>query len=200
VSTLPTVREHSRITDSPPTSTAYRLAYFAFVLLIVVLEFPGAAELTRSPDPGIHTKNLVIQLVRPDGPNRETDLSPGDEIYSVAGERIRNRYHYLSLLAANQAFEPLNYEVLRDGSRLSVQVEFGPIPNRQLIQHLELLILALGFLLVGTWVYMRRPDLLGSLFAVNCAFLAFLLTHRPSVSAPSLQLTNELVYDAVMLL
>lgn len=194
------MREHNRITDSPPPSAAFRLAYFAFVLAIVVLEFPGAAELTRSPDPGIHTRNMVIQRVRPDGPNRETNLLPGDEIYSVDGERIRNRYHYSSLLDANRAFEPMHYEVLRDGSLLSVQVEFGPIPGRRLIQHLGLLILALAFLSVGTWVYVRRPDLLGSLFAVNCAFLAFLLMHRPSVSDPALQMINELAYDAVMLL
>jgi sigma-B regulation protein RsbU (phosphoserine phosphatase) len=197
---LTTTRERKRIAGSPPLGGAFRFVYFAFVLLIVVLEFPGADELKTSPNPGFSTKNLVIQAVWEDGPNSGGNLSPGDEIYSVAGERIRNHFHYVSVLAANDTFAPLEYVLIRDGRRLTVEVEFDRIPQRRLVRSLALLLLALAFVLVGSWVYLRRPDLLGMLFALNCAIFAFFLTHRPSASNPGLQLTGELVHDAVMLL
>jgi sigma-B regulation protein RsbU (phosphoserine phosphatase) len=175
------------------------LAYFTLVLTIAILEFPGAAELRKSPDPGIGTKNLVVQTIREDGPNYGKDIQPGDEIHSVAGARVRNHYHYLSVLTANDSFVPLNYVFVREGRMLSVEVAFEPIPHRRLAQHLAFLCLAFGFLLVGTWVYLRRPDLLGSLFALICAILAFFLTHRPSATHPAIQLGAELVYDINML-
>jgi sigma-B regulation protein RsbU (phosphoserine phosphatase) len=196
---MATRRERKRIGGASPLGVAFKIAYFAFVLSIVVLEFPGAGELTRSPDPGIDTRNLVIQGVRADGPNLDKDLQPGDEIYAVAGQKIRNYYHYRSVLAANEAFQPLDYELVRDGRHVTAVVEFEHIPQRRLAQIIALVLLALSFLLLGTWVYLRRPDLLGSLFAVNCAVLAFLFTHRPSVTNPALQLAGELAYDAVML-
>jgi sigma-B regulation protein RsbU (phosphoserine phosphatase) len=175
------------------------LAYFALVLTIIVLEFPGAAELRNSPDPGIGTRNLVVQTVRGDGPNHGKDIQPGDEIHTVAGETVRNHYHYLSILTANESFAPLEYVLVRDGRRLPVEVAFEPIPHRRLAQHMGFLFLAFAFLLVGTWVYLRRPDLLGSLFALNCAILAFFLTHRPAVSNLALQLGAELLDDVNML-
>jgi sigma-B regulation protein RsbU (phosphoserine phosphatase) len=197
---LTTTRERKQIAGSHPLGTAFRIGYFAFVLVIVLLEFPGAEELRTGPDPGFDTRNLIIQAVRADGPNRDGDLAPGDEIYSVDGERIRNRFHYLSVLAANETFAPLEYELIRDGRRLAVDVQFDRIPQHRLVQYFALLLLAFAFLLVGTWVYLRRPDLLGMLFALNCAIFAFFLTHRPSMSSPALQLAGELVHDAVMLL
>jgi sigma-B regulation protein RsbU (phosphoserine phosphatase) len=197
---MTTTRERRRIAESRPWSNVFRFVYIVSVLAIVVLEFPGAAELSRSPDPGIDTKNLVIQAVRDGGPNDGKNLLPGDEIISVGGERIRNRVHYLSVLARNESFAPLKYVVLRHGRPVTVTVEFDHIPHRRLAQHLSSLLLGLAFLLVGTWVYLRRPDLLGSLFAVNCVVLAYFLTHRPSTPHPALQLAGELAHDAIMLL
>jgi sigma-B regulation protein RsbU (phosphoserine phosphatase) len=192
-------RNRPRIGGTPPLGVVFRYLYFAFVLAILILEFPGLGEMTRSPDPGIHTRNLVVQDVSEDGPNAGKDIRPGDEIYAVAGVRIRNYYHYRSVLTANESFKPLQFDLLRDGRHVTVQVDFDRIPQRQLVEHLAVLIVGLSFLMLGTWVYLRRPDLLGTLFAIICALLAFFFTHRPSVSSPSLQLAAELVYDAAML-
>ena len=164
-----------------------------------MLEFPGAAELIRSPDPGIDTRNLVIARIHTDGPNSGGNITAGDEIWAVAGERIRNNIHYRSVLAANVDFEPLEYTLLRDGDRHSKTVEFDGVTQRRIVRHFALLLLALSFLLLGTWVYLRRPDLLGALFALNCGILAFFFTHRPSVSHMALQLAGELFHDAAML-
>jgi sigma-B regulation protein RsbU (phosphoserine phosphatase) len=196
---LATIRERKRVDGARPGGVAFRIVYFVFVLAIVVLEFPGVDELTKSPDAGIDTRNLVIQGVREDSPNHGKDIRRGDEIYAVAGQRIRNYYHYRSVLNADKSFAPLEYDLVRDGRHVKTIVEFDHIPQRQLVRHFAVLLVALSLLVLGTWVYLRRPDLLGSLFAVNCAVLAFLFTHRPSASHPALQLTGELVHDAVML-
>jgi sigma-B regulation protein RsbU (phosphoserine phosphatase) len=193
------MRERRREIQNPLLKVVFRLGYFAFLLFILILEFPGAAELLHSPDPGIDTQNLVIQRVRETGPNGDNDLRPADLIFSVGGERIRNQFHYLNVISGNEQFAPMEYVVVRDGSRVAVEVLFGPVTGRRQIQFLGSLILALAFLLVGTWVYLRRPDALGSLFALNCAILASFLTHRPSVSSPALQMGGELFHDAVML-
>ena len=128
---MATTRERKRVSGASPLGVAFRFAYFAFVLTIVVLEFPGAGELTRSPDPGIDTRNLVIQGVREDGPNHGKDLLAGDEIYAVAGEQIRNYYHYRSVLTANEAFAPLEYGLVRDGRHVTALVEFDRLPQRR---------------------------------------------------------------------
>ncbi len=192
-------RERKREIKNPLLNTLFRVCYFGLILAIIILEFPGSAELLHSPDPGIDTRTLVIQGLRDPGPNQGKDLAAGDEIFSVNGERIRNRFHYMNVISGNESFAPMEYVVLRDGSPVSIQVEFEPITGRRQIQFLGALFLALAFLLVGTWVYLRRPDALGYLFALNCAILASFLTNRPSVSNPALQLSSELIHDAVML-
>jgi sigma-B regulation protein RsbU (phosphoserine phosphatase) len=197
---LAATRDRKRVGGTSPWGVVFKIVYFTFVLTIVVLEFPGLSELTESPHPGIVTRNLVIQEVRAEGPNFGKNLRPGDEIFSVAGIRVRNYYHYRSVLTANEAFAPLEYDLLRDGRHVKATVEFERIPPRWLAQLLAGLMVALAFLLLGSWVYLRRPDLLGALFAVNCAVMAFFFTHRPSVTNPTLQLAAELAHDAVILL
>ena len=86
-----TSRERKREIQNPFLNVLFRVCYFALLLAILILEFPGAAELLNSPDTGIDTRNLVIQRLDDSGPNADSELLAGDEIYSVAGERIRNQ-------------------------------------------------------------------------------------------------------------
>src|SRR5262245_66164640 len=79
---------------------------FVMVIATVVLGFPGARERFHSPYSGIQARNLVIQSVRLDGLNAHTDLRPGDELYAIDGERLRNAAHYEHIVAANRAFSP----------------------------------------------------------------------------------------------
>lgn len=192
-------RGRKRSYEGPPFSPAFRVVFFVFVLAIFIFEFPGAREFMDSPYPGIDTRNLVIQSIQEDGPNNDKDLKPGDEIFSVAGERVRNRIHYRSILAANTNFSPQTYVVLREGEKKLVTVEYTRISPNRLYRQFTFLLVAFAFILVGVWVYLRRPDLLGSLFATNCVILASFLTHKPSVSNPALQLLGEVINDGVML-
>src|SRR5262245_65956048 len=80
-----------------------RALLFLFVIATVVLAFPGARERFQSPYSGIQSRNLVVQSVGADGPNVDSDLRPGDELFAIDGEVLRNGAHYQHVVAANRA-------------------------------------------------------------------------------------------------
>lgn len=194
---LPTDRVAAR---AGRAAALFRPVLLLFVLAIVILEFPGARERMDSPYSGIQTRNLVIQSVRSDGPNAAADILPGDEIVAVDGQRVRNRAHFQNLVDNDHSFAPQVYEVRRGDGTRRVTVHYER-PSRGLLgERLALLLLAAAFLCVGLWVYLRRADALGTLFAVNCTILATFFTDRPSTASPAWQLGGELIGDALMLL
>ena len=177
-----------------------RPVLLVFVLSIIVLEFPGARERMATPYSGIQTRNLYVQNVRSDGPNTGAGIRSGDELYAVDGERLRNRAHYNYVVAKNRAFRPHTYELRRDGVSVEATVAYTRPPRVVLLERAGLLLQALGFLGLGLWVYLRRQDTLGVLFALNTSILAFFLTDRPATASPLLQLSGEIVGDAIILL
>lgn len=183
-----------------PMASLFRAALFLFVLAIVVLEFPAARERWSAPFSGIETRNLVIQNVASDGPNASADIQPGDVIVSVNGEPLRNRAHYQDTVTRNHSFAPQTYELRRRGVIVRETVRFEAVPRLIRLQRAVLLALAIAFLAVGLWVYVRRADALGTLFAVNSTILAFFLTDRPSTGNPAFQLFGEIFGDAIILL
>ncbi len=172
---------------------------FVFVIATVVLAFPGARERFQSPYSGIQARNLVLQSVREDGPNAGADLRAGDELYAIDGVRLRNGAHYQHVVAANRSFRPQSYQVRRHGVVLQIPIEYQPIPRILAAERVVLIVLALAFLVVGLWVYFRRSDVLGTLFALNSTILASFLTDGPSTGNPTLQLAAEIVGDAIIL-
>lgn len=172
---------------------------FVIVIATIVLGIPGARERFRSPYSGIQARNLVVQTVRLDGLNAHADLRPGDELYAIDGERLRNAAHYEHVVASNRSFHPQSYQIRRNGVAIDVPIEYQPIPHRLAAERVMLIILAMAFLAVGLSVYFRRPDIIGTLFAFNSALLAALLTDGPSTASPILQLVSELASDAVTL-
>jgi sigma-B regulation protein RsbU (phosphoserine phosphatase) len=177
-----------------------RPALLVFVLSIVLLEIPGAHERLVGPYSGIETRNLVVLSVRADGPNAASGIRPGDELVAVNGERLRNLAHYQYLVATNRAATTQDFQVRRHGVELHARVEYTRAPRSLLIERGGLLLLALAFLFVGLWVYLRRPDTLGALFATNTSILAFFLTDRPASPSPLLQLAGEITGDAFVLI
>lgn len=183
--------------EGHPLNLVYRALLFVFVATVVLLQIPGAREQLATPEPGIHMRNLVVQSIGVGSPNVARDIAPGDVIFAVAGQRIRNHIHYQNILARNRTGEPLPFTLMRSGEKIEVLVDFDP--PRVEFRDVAYPLVAFFFLLVGLWVYLRRPDALGSLFAANCAMLASFLTHRPSTSLPALQLAGEMAHDAVIL-
>ncbi|MCH7549341.1 MAG: hypothetical protein IH969_07400, partial [Candidatus Krumholzibacteriota bacterium] len=192
--------EPRRATEAPAGNLFFRAGLFLFVLGIVVLEFPGARELRESPDSGIETRNLRIVRLRDDSPNLAANIRVGDELREIEGEAIRNHIHYLEILSRNVAMSPQNYVLDRDGARVDVLITYEPRPGYLIALRFVFVVVAFAFLLVGLWVYLRRPDWLGSLLVTNCVILAFVLTDRPTASLPWMQILGELVHDAIILL
>lgn len=177
-----------------------RPVLLVFVVAIILLEFPGAREQMVAPYSGLQTRNLTVQNVVSDGPNRDSGIRPGDEVLAVDGERLRNRGHYQYLVAANRAFTPHDYELGRDGVTIHATVHYTRPPRALLLERAGLLVQALAFLALGVWVCLRRPDALGALFAINTSILAYFLTNRPAAASPFLQLAGEIAGDAIILL
>ena len=175
-----------------------RPALLVFVLSIVLLEVPGARERVVAPYSGLEMRNLLVQTVRTDGPNAGSIL-PGDEILAINGERLRNYAHYQYLVASNRSFAAQDFELRRDHVVLHESVHYTKAPRAVLLDRAGLLLLALAFLAVGLWVYLRRPDTLGALFATNTSILAYFLTDRPASASPLLQLAGEIAGDAFVL-
>lgn len=188
---------HRRSFESQPLDVVFRALLFVFVAAITVLELPGAREQRSAPDPGLSTQDMVVQSVAGDGPNAGRDIRPGDVIVAIDGEPVRNHIHYRNILAHNTKRLPQEFTLERDGVRHTVSVAYQP--TRFTFRDVAFPLVAFFFLVVGLWVYLRRPDAIGSLFAANCAMLASFLVHSPSVPSPALQLAEELVQDAVIL-
>lgn len=176
-----------------------RPALLVFVLSVLLLEVPGARERIVAPYSGLETRNLTVQNVNADGPNTGTNVQPGDELVAVNGERIRNHAHYEYLVASNRTFAPQEYELRRNGVVMHATVRYSRAPRSLLVERAGLLLLALAFLTVGLWVYLRRPDTLGALFAANTSIFAYFLTDRPASASAFLQLAGEISGDAFVL-
>jgi sigma-B regulation protein RsbU (phosphoserine phosphatase) len=184
----------------PVIHPVFRLVFLLFIVAIIILEFPGARNYIETPYSGIRTKNLVVQRVMDDGPNVEKDIQFRDEILRVDQERIRNFNHFRYLMHANRDFSPQQFTISRAGEEIEVQIEYAEVPEDVIHRKFAFLIVAFTFLLVGGFVYIRRSDLLGGLFSLNCSIIAFLLTDRPVVASPNLQLFGELFHDLVIVL
>lgn len=180
--------------------SVFRVIFPLFVISIFLLEFPGITHLIESPYSGLETQNLIVKNIDTSGPNAGKNIVYGDEIFAIGGQRVRNYNHYQSILAQNSDFSPLQYKFLRGDEVVTVTVDYMAVPSRVIEKKFKYLLVALTFLVMGILVYLRRSDLLAALFSANCAVLAFLLTDRPAVPQPFLQLFGELFHDAVILL
>lgn len=176
-----------------------RVLLLIFIFSIIILEFPGARDLVSSPYSGINTRNLVVQDVS-GGPNTDTTIQRGDEIVSVDGVRVRNYNHLRHLVKVNQDLAAQEYTVRRHGELVTERVQYGSLPPPVLYRRFAFLLVGFTFLLMALIVVLRRGDPIGVLFALNCVILAFFLTDRPVFDSAWLQMSGELLQDALILL
>ena len=182
-----------------PPPRAARVLLALLVASVVLLEFPGAREYLASPTDGLALRGLVVQRVRPDGPNATADIRPGDEIVAIDHHPLRNIMHYRAQLARTPMDTVRVYTLRRRGTLLEVPVRYERVPLPLLRRHQAALLVGLCFLLLGVWVYSRRPDTVGLLFALLSSMIAFLLTDRPTPRVPAGWLAMEILVDAVTL-
>jgi len=180
--------------------TIFRVCLLLFILSILVFEFPGIRDLVDNPYSGIVTRDLVVQNINKNGPNSSGGIAFGDKIFSIDGEVVRNYNHYRYIIAKNSAKSTQKYVFIREQKKKEISVAYTTIPSNFVKRKFKLLLVAFTFLLIGIFVYMRRADILGALFSLNCTIIAFFLTDRPVVPYPSLHLFGELFHDAVILI
>ncbi|MGD1048323.1 MAG: SpoIIE family protein phosphatase [Candidatus Krumholzibacteriaceae bacterium] len=172
-----------------------RIAIVVVAVLIAVLGTLGFRDYVRSPYTGIQDHNLVIRAIEAESPNRDAGLSPGDRIVAVNGTVPRNRNHYASLVAADRTLKPLVFMISRGDSTFRVSVRCVRPPALNVSGQLSLLVAGFTFILVGLVVIMKRPDILGTLFTVNCVIFSFLISERPVTAVPLFHILGELAYD-----
>ncbi len=174
-----------------------RVALVAVAILITVLDLFGIEDFINSPYHGIRYNNLVFLELERDSPNEGSGLAPGDQILAVDGRSLHNIIHFKNVTYSNRELKPQVYTVSRGDSIFDVQISFITQPNSKIFQKIVLSLAAFSFILVGCHVILKRPDILGRLFTVNCLLFSFLLTERPDTSIPVLHILGELFYDGL---
>ena len=176
-----------------------RVCLIAAAILITVLEFFGIRDFSRAPYTGLSHQSLVIREIERPGPNDNLPVEPGDKIIAVEGEIVRNVNHFKYLVYTNTELHPQRYTLMRGDSLYDVTVEGVPQPKDKVNRKFALMVVGFTFILVGFIVIMRRPDILGLLFAINFNIFSFLLTERPVTSSNLLHISGELVYDLLFI-
>ncbi len=172
-----------------------RVCLIAVAILITVLEFFVIRDFYRAPYSGISHQSLVIREIEQESPNPDLGVDAGDRILAVDGEFVRNVNHYKYLTFSNTDLLPQVYTVQRGDSLFELEVRHASQPKEKISRRFSLMVVGFTFILMGFIVIMRRPDILGVLFAINFYIFSFLLTERPATSVMLFHITGELFYD-----
>ncbi|MDD3642135.1 MAG: SpoIIE family protein phosphatase [Candidatus Krumholzibacteria bacterium] len=164
-------------------------------LLITVLDIAGGLAFPDSAFTGIRHSNLVFREFKRDSPNAGIPLERGDRILAVDGRAARNINHFRFLVESADSGAVQTYVFARGDSLFEAGIKSVPQPMRNIHRRITLSLTAFTFIFLGMTVLLRRPDILGQLFTVNCLVIAFLLTTRPVTDVEFLHLAGELVYD-----
>ncbi|HSG28043.1 MAG TPA: hypothetical protein VLA34_06145, partial [Candidatus Krumholzibacterium sp.] len=175
----------------------FRIALVAAGLLILVLDYFGIEEFSRSPYHGLQHNNLVFLQFDEESPNRGTGLLPGDRITGVDGTPVRNITHFKHIINSEDADKDRVFSISRGDSSFEASIVSVAQPRGKIYRKIAMSITALTFMVVGFYVILKRPDILGVLFTVNCLIFSFLLTDRPSTSLPMLHVLGEIFYDGL---
>lgn len=173
----------------------FRVLVVSAAALITILGVLGIEDFAQSPYTGIQHHNLVIQGVPPRGPNGAAPLRRGDKILAVDGRLLRNLNQFNYLVYSNTDLRPQRYTIARGDSTFELAIRSAPQNPERMYRKISFFLVACSFLLVGLIVALKRPDILGTLFMINCFLFSFIITERPITSVPFLHIAGELVYD-----
>ncbi len=168
-------------------------------ILITILGFMGADDFSSLPCSGIQHNNMVFQSFKDKSPNRGLPLQPGDRILAVGGNRIRNLNHFIYLISTNTSLQPQQYTIQRGDSTFALNISYIPQPRKELLILAAHMLVGITFIMVGLVVIVKRRDILGILFTLNCLIFSFILFKKPVTSIPILQLAGEIFYDFILL-
>ena len=157
------------------------VAVLLFLLTVAAVVFAGFnfdAELKSAvPDDGVwwveHNGQLTADRVDPNGPGAKSGIKPGDQLFSINGEEVRNISGLERQLYRNGVWSKAAYSLIRQTVPLDSSVILVPA-ERSLNNWLRLI--ALIYLGIGLYVLLRRWTAPGSThFYIFClvSFIAY---------------------------
>lgn len=173
----------------------FRVLVVSAAALVTILGVLGIEDFSQSPYTGIQHHNLVVQGVWRDSPNETLPLRTRDKILAVDGTVPRNLNHFNYLVHSNTDLRPQRYTIARGDSTFELLVQSAPQRQDRIYRKISFFLVACTFILVGLIVALKRPDIFGTLFMINCFLFSFIITERPVTSVPFLHIAGELVYD-----
>lgn len=174
-----------------------RWTLIAAAVLVAVLDLAGNYRFPYTPYTGLRHSNLVFHDIEDLSPNEGLPLERGDRIVAVDGEKVRNLNHY-RYITERKGTGSRPYTFARGDSLFRVEVESVLQPTEKVYRRISYSLTAFTFIVLSLIVVMRRPDILGILFGINCVIIAFIFTGRPVTGVPIVHLAGELVYDLLL--
>ncbi len=164
-----------------PESQVRSVAVLLFILTVAAVVFAGfnfnAEWKFQVPDDGVwwveHGGRLMADRVEGGGPGAKGGIKPGDQLFSVNGQEIKNMSGLERQLYRTGVWSKASYSLLRQSVPLDSSVILVPA-ERSLNQWLRLI--ALIYLGIGLYVLLRRWTAPGSMhFYIFClvSFVAY---------------------------
>ncbi len=75
------------------------------------------------------SKGVIISDIVPDGPAEKSNLRRGDVVLNFEGKAVENAHGLSRMVAATPPNTSVNIEVLRDGSKKTIKVTLGTMPD-----------------------------------------------------------------------
>jgi len=172
---------------------SWLLAPVAGALIASALSLPG------QPYTGLVLREDRVIQVSPGGPGARAGLRAGDRLSARRPDRAGWRWTQSPTASATPGV-PLRLDRRRDGVTRPVWLVPDPQPAGERRMMAVLLLVASGFVLLGSWVWSERRDRLTRPFYLLSLAFAWLLAPVPRFAWPPLAALYELLYGGLQLL
>ena len=187
------MRQMAVYRESKFERTTRLLGLFLLVPLLVILTLPVILGIAHKPDFGFSANRMEVVEVVPGGAAELAGIRLGDEIIALDNVPLLNMPAYYAALSKRKDLSPLPIEVLRGA--IPRLVVISPTEPRQAlkIRSYGLWASGLAFLMIGSWVLLRRVDPVARNFFSLCLIFAFFLMDIPDHSNVVYMTVKELL-------
>nr|MEE4269089.1 SpoIIE family protein phosphatase [Candidatus Krumholzibacteria bacterium] len=173
---------------------------FVLAPLMLILSLPGAIHIAQKPDLGFDVHQLKVVSLDPRGPAARAGMRLEDQVIQANGIPVHSWASWYAATAGRFDLQPQTVTVRRQGQ--VHQLEITPVRPGQgsLIRDYSLWVVGLTFLLIGSWVFLRRRDAVARNFFGLCFVFAFFLIDIPDLPQVRYMVFKEHLRDLLQLL